>query len=248
MKRIATTTLALAVAATAAAALSGGVLPEGLTDSSPTSPESSSSSATNPSGAAARALDGLTIKGPAPMTGYDREGEFGPAYSDDVDVPLGNNGCDTRNDLAKLRFDQVKIKPGTNDCVVASGQLEDPYSGTTIPYASGEGSDTHLEHVVALGDAWRTGAQQFTEQQRENLANDPLNLLMVKGSLNMAKGDANIATWQPPNKAFRCDYAARQIAVKAKYDLWIVEAEKQTLATVLETCPGQKLPTDNIPD
>lgn len=248
MKKIATT-LVLVIAAAGAAAASGGGLPEDLTGSPAASPDSpASTKSADPTGAAARALDQLTVKGPAPMTGYDREGKFGPAYSDDVDVPLGHNGCDARNDLAKLRFDQVKIKPGTNDCVVASGQLEDPYSGTTIPYASGEGSDIHFEHVVALGDAWRTGAQQFTEQQRENLANDPLNLLMVKGSLNMAKGDANIATWQPPNKTFRCDYAARQIAVKTKYDLWIVEAEKQTLATVLETCPGQKLPTDTIPD
>lgn len=84
------------------------------------------------------------------MTGYDREGDFGPAYSDDVDVPLGRNGCDTRNDLAKLRFEQVKIKPGTNDCVVASGQLEDPYGGTSISYESGAGSDIHLEHVVSV--------------------------------------------------------------------------------------------------
>lgn len=182
------------------------------------------------------------------MTGYDREGgTFGPDYNDDVDVALGRNGCDTRNDLLALRLEKVQIKPGTNDCVVASGVLEDPYGGEKLSYESGGGSDIQLEHVVALGDAWRTGAQQLSQQERNNLANDPLNLLMVKGSLNMAKRDSNIATWQPPNKAFGCDYAARQVAVKTKYDLWVVAAEKETLATVLDRCPGQKLPTEDDP-
>ena len=40
----------------------------------------------------------------------------------------------------------------------------------------------------------------------------------------MAKSDKDAATWLPPNKAFRCEYAARQTAVKAKYKLWVTQA------------------------
>lgn len=195
-----------------------------------------------PTGKAATALEELVVKGPAPMTGYDRD-EFGPAWSDDVTVRLGRDGCDTRNGVLKESLSDVVIEPGTNGCVVTSGVLEkDPYSGKTIVYDGG-GEELHLEHIVALGAAWRTGAQQMSAQQRQNLANDPLNLMPVDASLNMSKGDANIATWQPPNKSYRCDYATRQIAVKAKYDLWVVPAEKQTMATILSACPGQALPT-----
>lgn len=196
-----------------------------------------------PTGKAATALEEMVVKGSAPMTGYDRDEKFGPAWSDDVTVPAGRDGCDTRNGILKSTLAEVVIEPGTNGCVVASGVLEeDPYSGTTIRYDGG-GEELNLEHVVALGDAWRTGAQQLSAQQRKNLANDPLNLIPVDASLNMSKGDANIATWQPSNKSYRCDYAARQIAVKTKYDLWVVPAEKQAMTTVLSSCPGQTLPT-----
>lgn len=199
--------------------------------------------AATPAGKAATALEELVVKGPAPMTGYDRDEKFGPAWSDDVTVPGGRDGCDSRNGVLKNTLAEVVIEPGTNGCVVTSGVLEEgPYSGKSIRYDGG-GEELHAEHIVALGDAWRTGAQQLSAQQRQNLANDPLNLMPVDASLNMSKGDANIATWQPPNKSYRCDYAARQIAVKAKYDLWVVPAEKQTMATILSACPGQALPT-----
>lgn len=205
--------------------------------------ESDQQAAVEPTGKAASVLDELTVKGSAPMTGYDRDEKFGPAWSDDVTVPGGHDGCDARNGVLKKTLAEVVIEPGTNGCVVTSGVLEeDPYSGKAIVYDGG-GEELHLEHIVALGDAWRTGAQQLSAQQRQNLANDPLNLTPVDASLNMSKGDANIATWQPPNKSYRCEYAARQIAVKAKYDLWVVPPEKQTMTTILSDCPGQPLPT-----
>ncbi|MGI8416208.1 MAG: hypothetical protein ACR2P2_08400 [Nakamurella sp.] len=47
-------------------------------------------------GNAMKTLDTLTVKGKAPMTGYDRVGEFGQAWTDDNSNPLGHNGCDTR--------------------------------------------------------------------------------------------------------------------------------------------------------
>ena len=76
------------------------------------------------------------------------------------------------------------------------------------------------------------------------MANDPLELLAVDGPTNSAKGDADAASWLPPNKGFRCAYVARQIAVKSKYRLWVTVAEKNSMAAVLATCPVQGLPIE----
>jgi Excalibur calcium-binding domain/Protein of unknown function (DUF1524) len=95
---------------------------------------------------------------------------------------------------------------------------------------------------VALGDAWQTGAQGWTTATRTALANDPRNLLAVDGPLNEQKGDGDAATWLPPNKAYRCAYVARQVAVKVAYGLWMTQAEKDASATVLASCPTTALP------
>ena len=93
-----------------------------------------------------------------------------------------------------------------------------------------------IDHVVALSDAWQKGAQQLTAEQRVQLANDPLNLLAVDGPANQAKSDADAATWLPPHKPFHCQYVARQVAVKRKYQLWVTEAEKEAMIRILLSC------------
>ncbi len=79
--------------------------------------------------------------------------------------------------------------------------------------------------------------------KREVFANDPLELLAVDGPANEAKSDGDAATWLPVNKPFRCQYVARQVAVKAKYELWVTPGERDAIATVLSRCPSQTLPT-----
>jgi hypothetical protein len=207
---------------------------------SPTSPPASSpvpSLTPAQARAAVAALGTLAVKGRAPKTGYDRA-EFGPAWSDDVDVEDGHNGCDTRNDVLRRDLTAEVLKPGTHGCVVLSGTLADPYTGHLIVFARGRSSSgkVQIDHVVALGDAWVTGAQQLTPTQRRTLANDPLNLLAVDGPTNGAKGDADAASWLPPNKAFRCTYVARQVAVKQRYRLWVTPAEAAQIARVLTAC------------
>ncbi|MGO1167579.1 MAG: HNH endonuclease family protein [Janibacter sp.] len=81
------------------------------------------------------------------------------------------------------------------------------------------------------------------EQQREDFANDPLNLLAVQGTANQRKGDGDAATWLPSRKAYRCDYAARQVAVKQRHDLWVTPPEREALRRILSGCPDQSLPT-----
>ncbi|MGW3480603.1 GmrSD restriction endonuclease domain-containing protein [Rhodococcus indonesiensis] len=179
----------------------------------------------------------LPIKGRAPKTGYDRE-LFGPAWSDDVDVDGGHNGCDTRNDILRRDLVDITYKTATRDCVVLFGTLHDAYTGTTIDFRRGQdtSADVQIDHVVALSDAWQKGAQQLDEQTRANFANDPRNLQAVDGAANQQKGDGDAATWLPPNRSYRCTYVARQIEVKALYRLWVTQAEHDAMVRVLAGC------------
>ncbi|WP_312183138.1 DUF1524 domain-containing protein [Arthrobacter sp.] len=190
------------------------------------------------SGTALEQLEGITIKGRAPKTGYDRT-EFGPAWAD-----VDHNGCDTRNDILARDLVDLAFRDGTKNCVVTSGTFLDPYTGTTISFVRGNTTSTavQIDHVVALSDAWQKGAQQLTAEKRRELANDPLNLLASDGPANGAKSDSDAATWLPSNKGFRCEYVARQTAVKAEYGLWMTQAEHDAIATVLAGCPDEPVP------
>ncbi len=183
-------------------------------------------------------LETLPVKGRAPKTGYSRA-QFGPAWAD-----VDRNGCDTRNDILKRDLTSIVFRAKTRDCVVESGTLIDRYSGETINFVRGNISsmEVQIDHVVALSNAWQTGAFKLSAEQRRVLANDPLNLFAVKGRLNSQKGDGDAATWLPPLKSFRCAYVAQQIAVKAKYSLWVVAPEKSAMVAILAKCPTQKLP------
>jgi hypothetical protein len=96
--------------------------------------------------------------------------------------------------------------------------------------------------VVAVSDAWQKGAFKWDARKRVNFYNDPLNLQATLMKLNSQKGDGDAATWLPPLKSYRCAYVARQIAVKAKYSIWVTKAEKVAMQTILAKCPGQLLP------
>ena len=187
-----------------------------------------------PSDDALTVLNSLSVKGRAAKTGYTRA-QF-THWSD-----LDRNGCDARNDTLKRDLTEVIYKAGTRDCKVIAGLLLDPFSGKVITFSSTK-STIDIDHVVALSNAWQTGAAYFDKTKRQQIANDPLNLLAVDFSLNRQKGDGDAATWLPPLKSYRCDYVARQIAVKAKYGLWVTQPEKGAIIKLLEKCEGQKLP------
>jgi hypothetical protein len=202
-----------------------------------TAPRPSSRPSFRPaSGSALAALAHLAVKGRAPMTGY-RRSQFGPSWPD-----VDGNGCDTRNDVLARDLVDITYRPG--GCKVATGVLHDPYTGATIHFVRGVTTSVlvQIDHVVALADAWQKGAQRWSPERRKEFANDPLELLAVGASVNDAKGAGDAATWLPPRRSFRCAYVARQIAVTAKYGLWVTQAEKDAMGRVLSTCPAQPLP------
>lgn len=184
---------------------------------------------------AGEVLATIEIKGRAPKTGYTRDA-FGSSWERIDD-------CDMRNYiLARDLTETTFVSPS---CKVASGKLLDPYSGKTVLFSRGAetSDDVQIDHVVALSDAWQKGAQLLTYQQRVAFANDPLELLAVDGALNQQKADGDAATWLPPNKAYRCAYVARQVAVKKKYSLWMTRSEYDAIASILAACPSQMIPT-----
>ncbi len=200
-----------------------------------------SEDATDSEQSAVTVLESLPVKGRAAKTGYNRKAKFGTAWKD-----VDHNGCDTRNDILKRDLTDVRFKSGTKECVVRSGTLADPYTGTSIKFVKGNktSSAVQIDHVVALSDAWQKGAQQLSQESRVQLANDPYNLLAVDGTANKQKSDSDAASWLPSNKNFRCEYVARQIGVKAKYSLWVTQAEHDAMANVLSSCPAQTVPAE----
>ena len=175
-------------------------------------------------------LEKLEVKGRAPKTGYERT-EF---YNNWPTV----DGCNLRQRILKREFGDSAVLDG---CTVIAGEFDEPYTGEHKVFTEkSEVSKVQIDHVVALSDAWQKGAQYMTAEVRYNIATDPLNLLAVDGAANQKKSDGDAATWLPANKAFRCQYVARQVSVKFKYGLWVTEAEKEAIARVLTNCPNER--------
>lgn len=231
--------LALGPAAVALAPAGAAVAPVSAPAAPAGGPVARSSSSITAASALSQ-LNTLPVKGRAGGPAMVRTRDFGQAWLD-----VDRNGCDTRNDILRRDLRSVVLKPGTRGCVVLRGVLAEPYSGRTIGFVRGSTTSglVQIDHVVALGDAWAKGAQTIGATQRLRLANDPLNLLAVDGALNQQKKASDAASWLPPNKAFRCAYVARQIAVKAKYRLWVTAAEKAAMVRVLGSCPSGSTPT-----
>ena len=202
----------------------------------PTPSATASEPTSSASSPALTALATIPIKGRAPKTGYDRD-----LFASDWDYSFG---CDMRNKILRRDFIEFQFRSDSS-CVIATGVLLDPYTGQTINFVRGVGTsnEVQIDHVVAVSDAWQKGAQQLSSAQRYAFYNDPLNLLAVSGSANAQKSDSDAASWLPSNKAYRCAYVARQVAVKISYNLWVTQAEYDAISRVLRDCPDQSLPT-----
>jgi hypothetical protein len=175
-------------------------------------------------------LGKLQVRPLGSLSGYSRA-QFGSAWQD-----VDHNGCDTRNDI--LHRDLVKIVLRSDGCTIQSGLLHDPYTGKAIHFLRGvqTSSAVQIDHVVALGNAWETGAKTWTADKRLHYANDPVVLLAVDGPQNESKGDSDASRWLPPNRAYDCAYVARQVTIKFKYHLWVSGSEKSKMASVLSDC------------
>lgn len=122
---------------------------------------------------------------------------------------------------------------------VATGTLDpEPYTGGIVHFVQGKANKAEggsasatdggiqIDHVVAYAEAYNSGLKDRTEEQRDAYYTDK---------------DADAAGWMPSWDAFRCDYAALQIGIKAKYSLTVDQKEHDALASTLAQCPAQKV-------
>lgn len=176
--------------------------------------------------------------------GYDRERYFGGWAS---------NGCGSATTRDTILARDLKDAVKNPRCQVTSGTLSDPYTGRTIQFRRGRNTSSavQIDHVVALLDAWESGARDWDQAKRVQYANSPDVLLASDGPANMAKGsglDVNGTAlyrpqdsgapdvWMPDNKAYRCDYMAKRATIKSKWGLTMTSREKQQTVSVLSQC------------
>ena len=117
-------------------------------------------------------------------------------------------------------------------CDAESGRWLDPYTKRTYT----DPLDIDIDHLVPLANAYRSGASEWDEAEREHYANDPDNLLSVEDNTNQEKGDKGPEVWKPPNPAIWCSYARRWIGAKSGYALTINPQEKAALKQMLSAC------------
>ena len=149
----------------------------------------------------------------------------------------GPNGCDTRQQvLIRNSITPAQVDPF--GCAVVAGDWYSPYDGATWTSPA----DLDIDHVVALSEAWDSGAYAWDTQRRTNYANDlsdQRSLIAVTSSVNASKGDSDPAGWLPLNNADICRYIGAWISIKARWNLTIDAVEKSTLRNLLGgTCAG----------
>lgn len=182
------------------------------------------------------ALACLPVRAPGTMNGYSRD-RFGQPWTDTITgVEFAGNGCDTRNDMLAARM--TGVRRDADGCTMLSGTLADPYTGKTIRFTRGKNTSAavQIDHIVALADAWRSGAAERPLDELKRIANDPLNLEPVEGRANSSKSDSAADSWLPPSAAYHCTYATRQVQVKNKYRLSVTDAEADALRRILSRC------------
>ncbi|MGW3507049.1 HNH endonuclease family protein [Streptomyces sp. NPDC000994] len=170
-------------------------------------------------------LAGLTVAPHGSMRGYSRS-KF-PHWAQQ------GERCDTREKV--LERDGTGVKRDA-ECRAVSGRWVSVYDDKTFTKAS----DLDIDHLVPLANAWRSGANTWTQEQRKAFANDLTHpqLLAVSAASNRSKGDQGPDEWQPPSKTYWCTYARAWVSMKSTYELSVTDTEKTTLADMLGTCPS----------
>jgi hypothetical protein len=198
-----------------------------------------------------KALDALTVAPEANATTYRRD-KFGVPWTD-----VDGNHCDTRDDILRRDLDQLATRK-TGSCSIGAavaGTFTDPYSGATITFNKAQAIQVQIDHIVSLGEAWRSGASAWTPAERLKYANDPGVLVATTQKINDAKSDHDAAQawrecvkrgptgkrctgWQDdrPTGDNACDYAIHVVTIKTEYHLTADPSERDSLRSYLEGC------------
>jgi hypothetical protein len=148
------------------------------------------------------------------------------------------DGCDTRAEvLIAESLTAVSIGP---DCTIRGGRWRSAYDGVTTRRSS----TFDVDHVVALKEAWESGARGWTEARRQAFANDlgdPRSLRAVSASSNRSKGDRSPHEWMPPRRGIHCRYLGWWVAIKVRWRLDMDRTERRFIRDRLADCPARTL-------
>lgn len=185
-----------------------------------------SASPTTPLSARAM-LDSIAVRAERDAVTYDRD-----AFKHWIDAD--HDGCDTRAEVL-MSESVVKTTRNPDTCRILTGRWFSLYDGETVTVAG----DLDVDHVVALAEAWRSGASRWSDDRREDFANDlsrGVTLRAVTASTNRSKGDRDPSDWAPPRHASWCRYAKDWIAVKHRWKLSADPPEVDALEEMLAAC------------
>lgn len=211
--------------------------PPSITPSAPmTAPPAERDGPFPPSAAAAKSeLESLTVARNRDSERYQRDA-FGPGWSGEGRHPKIEGGCEARDEV--LRRDLAGVRAGDrNRCVIFEGTLTDPYTGAARPYSRYAPSQIEIDHIVALGAAWRSGASRWPFDQRVRFANDIDNMLAVDKRANQDKSSKAPDQWRP-RQAYWCGYATRWVGIKKRYGLTVTDPERAALREMFAACPA----------
>lgn len=170
--------------------------------------------------------------------GYHRENQFGEWRKQGGSCPYAT----TRDLILQRDLNNVKL---TNGCKVQSGDFQDPYTGRTMHFTKGPetSQQVQIDHIVSVHDAWASGLWKTDRAgERSDYYNDPDVLQAADGPSNQDKGDginwqaAHNPVWMPENKSWHCDYMAKRVYIKHKYQLSMTPAEQEQALTMLKYC------------
>lgn len=171
--------------------------------------------------------------------GYDRD-----LFRHWIDVD--GDGCDTREQVLKRdAIGLAQVDPFR--CTVVEADWLSPYDGRR----SSDRGEVDIDHVVALKEAWDSGAWQWSEAQRTAFANDttdPRTLLAVSSSSNRSKSDKDPSNWLPPLRGYVCTYLSNWVSVKARWNLSMDRSEWGRINNLLsDQCIGTTMRGWNPP-
>ena len=163
-------------------------------------------------------------------------------------LTVAGSKCNALNFVLERDLTNVLAK-AKHVCEVVSGALFDPYAAKWLWYETQPPNNlVSLDYVVALADAWASGASTWSADQRHKFANDPDELLAVATADLGLKGQSDASLWLPPETSDQCSYVAQQIKVKAEFLLTVTQAEHDAFAAVLANCPDSfNAPTPTTP-
>jgi len=148
-------------------------------------------------------------------------------------IDADGDGCNTRYEvLIKESLTTVHIGAG---CYLTRGKWRSVYDGLV----STNPTKFQIDHVVALKEAWDSGAWAWTASRRKAYANDlgdGRTLRAVSIASNDAKSDRDPAQWLPPLTSFRCTYAIWWVDIKVRWHLSVDSAERAVLRSLLLRC------------